>query len=61
MTYLSIDWNPNIELFEIGSFAIRYYSLMFVIAFILGLQIMKKIYENEGVSIEKLDSLFIMQ
>ena len=55
----SIDWNPSIELFKIGSFAIRYYSLMFVIAFILGLQIMKKIYENEGVSIEKLDSLFI--
>ena len=59
MIYLSIDWNPNIELFKIGSFAIRYYSLMFVIAFILGLQIMKKIYENEGVSIEKLDPLFI--
>ena len=35
MTYLSIDWNPSIELFKIGSFAIRYYSLMFVIAFIL--------------------------
>ncbi len=59
MIYLSIDWNPNIELFKIGSFAIRYYSLMFVIAFILGLQIMKKIYENEDVSIEKLDPLFI--
>lgn len=59
MTYLSIDWNPSIEIFKIGSFAIRYYSLMFVIAFILGLQIMKKIYEKEGVSIEKLDSLFI--
>ncbi len=59
MIYLSIDWNPNIELFKIGSFAIRYYSLMFVIAFILGLHIMKKIYENEGISVEKLDSLFI--
>jgi len=59
MTYLSIDWNPSIELFKIGPFAIRYYSLMFVIAFILGLQIMKKVYENEGISIEKLDTLFI--
>lgn len=59
MLFLSIDWNPNIELFKIGSFAIRYYSLMFVIAFVLGLQIMKKIYQREGLSIEKLDSLFI--
>jgi len=59
MLYSSIDWNPNIELFKIGSFAIRYYSLMFVIAFILGLQIMKRIYKNEGIPIEKLDTLFI--
>jgi len=57
--YLSIDWNPNIELFKIGPFAIRYYSLMFVIAFVLGLQIMKRIYKNDHVSLEKLDSLFI--
>lgn len=59
MLFLSIDWNPNVELFKIGSFAIRYYSLMFVIAFVLGLQIMKKIYQREGLSLEKLDSLFI--
>ncbi len=59
MIYLSIDWNPSIELFKIGSFAIRYYSLMFVIAFILGLQIMKKIYKNENIPLEKLDTLFI--
>jgi phosphatidylglycerol---prolipoprotein diacylglyceryl transferase len=59
MIYLSIDWNPNIELFKIGSFAIRYYSLMFVIAFILGLYIMKIIYKKDNISIEKLDSLFI--
>ena len=59
MIYLSIDWNPNLELFKIGSFAVRYYSLMFVIAFVLGLQIMKKIFTSEKVSIEKLDSLFI--
>lgn len=59
MLFLSIEWDPNIELFRIGSIAIRYYSLMFVIAFVLGLQIMKKIYRNEGVPLEKLDPLFI--
>lgn len=59
MLFLSIDWDPSIELFRIGSFAVRYYSLMFVIAFVLGLQIMKRIFNREGVNLEKLDSLFI--
>ena len=59
MMYLSIDWNPNIEIFKIGSFAVRYYSLMFVIAFALGWFITKKIFKNEGQTDDKLDSLFI--
>jgi prolipoprotein diacylglyceryl transferase len=38
---------------------IRYYSLMFVVAFSLGWYLTKKIYEREKLSQEKLDSLFI--
>lgn len=59
MMYLSIDWNPNVELFKIGPLAIRYYSLMFVVAFLLGIQIMKRIFKNENISLEKLDTLFV--
>ncbi len=59
MILLQIDWNPSPEIFKIGSFAVRYYSLMFVIAFMLGLHLMKKIYINDKIPIEKLDSLFI--
>ena len=59
MMLLQIDWNPAPEIFKIGSFAIRYYSLMFVIAFMLGLYLMKKIFINDNIPIEKLDSLFI--
>lgn len=44
---------------DLGFFVIRFYSLMFVIAFGLGWYIMKNIFEREGESIEKLDSLFI--
>ena len=55
---LSIVWNPS-EGIDLGFFVIRYYSLMFVIAFGLGWYIMKKIFENENESLEKLDSLFI--
>jgi len=59
MTHLlSFVWNPS-EGIDLGFFMIRYYSLMFVIAFGLGWYIMKKIFENENESLEKLDSLFI--
>jgi prolipoprotein diacylglyceryl transferase len=56
---LQIDWNPSPILFKLGPIAIRYYSLMFVIAFMLGLYLMKKIFISEKISLEKLDSLFI--
>ncbi|WP_299521686.1 prolipoprotein diacylglyceryl transferase [uncultured Lutibacter sp.] len=59
MMLLQIDWNPSPILFKLGPVAIRYYSLMFVIAFMLGLYLMKKIFINEKISLEKLDSLFI--
>lgn len=55
---LNIVWNPS-EGIDLGFFVIRYYSLMFVVAFSLGWYIMKKIFERENESIEKLDSLFI--
>lgn len=56
--FLAFVWNPT-EGIDLGFFQIRYYSLMFVIAFGLGWYIMKKIFEREGESLEKLDSLFI--
>ncbi|MBQ0908244.1 prolipoprotein diacylglyceryl transferase [Flavobacterium sp. F-328] len=55
---LTIVWNPS-EGIDLGFFTIRFYSLMFVIAFGLGWYIMKHIFVREGESIEKLDSLFI--
>lgn len=55
---LNIIWNPS-EGIDLGFFVIRFYSLMFVIAFGLGWYIMKKIFERENESIDKLDTLFI--
>ncbi len=55
---LSLVWNPS-EGIDLGFFMIRYYSLMFVIAFGLGWYLMKHIFVREGETIEKLDSLFI--
>ena len=55
---LNIVWNPS-EGIDLGFFVIRYYSLMFVIAFGLGWYIMKNVFERENESLEKLDSLFV--
>ena len=43
MNFLSITWDPSLGI-DLGFFTIRWYSLMFVAAFIFGLRIMKKIY-----------------
>ncbi len=58
MIFSKIIWNP-VEGIDLGFFVIRFYSLMFVIAFSLGWYLMKKIYIRENISIEKLDSIFI--
>ncbi|WP_010255766.1 prolipoprotein diacylglyceryl transferase [Myroides injenensis] len=55
---LNMIWNPS-EGFDLGFIKLRYYSLMFVVAFGLGWFIMKKIYDREGISVDKLDKLFI--
>jgi len=60
MDFLQIIWEPasdGIRLF--GNFKIHYYSMMWIVAFVLGYRIMKKIYNNENQSEKKLDSLFM--
>ena len=58
MQILSFVWDPSPGI-DLGFFIIRYYSLMFVIAFSVGWLLTKKIYKNEGQPDDKLDSLFI--
>lgn len=59
MYFTKIDWAPSETLFKIGSFGIHYYSLMFIIAFGLGYYLIKKIFDEEKISLEYLESLFI--
>ena len=58
MNYLAITWDPSLCI-NLGFFTIRWYSLMFVAAFLLGLHLMKKIYIKDGIPVEKLDTLFM--
>ncbi|VAV85391.1 Prolipoprotein diacylglyceryl transferase [hydrothermal vent metagenome] len=60
MHALQIVWDPSSTGFNIfGNFTIHYYSMMWMVAFILGWYIMRKIYRHEDQTDEKLDSLFI--
>lgn len=59
MYFTKIEWAPSETLFKIGSFGVHYYSLMFIIAFGLGYYLMKKIFDEEKISLDYLESLFV--
>jgi len=59
MHLLIIPWDPNPEIFRIGSFAIRWYGLLFASCFLFGYILMKKMFANEGLREEVLDRLTI--
>lgn len=55
---LYLLWNPS-EGIDLGVIKVRFYSLMFVIAFALGWYLMKQIFLREKEPLDKLDPLFI--
>lgn len=58
MHFLSFVWDPSKGI-DLGFFTLHYYSMMWIVAFVLGLAIMKRIYKHENQSDASLDSLFI--
>jgi len=59
MQWLIIPWDPNPEIFRIGSFAIRWYGVLFASSFLFGYIIMKKFFANEGIKEDVLDRLTV--
>lgn len=59
MHFLGFNWNPDDILFQIGFIQIKYYNLLWILAFVVGWYIMKQIFKKENISLEKLDSLFV--
>lgn len=58
MHFLEIVWNPTKGI-DLGFFTLHFYSLMWILAFVIGYYIMKKVYKHEGQSEESLESLFM--
>ena len=53
---LSITWDLGRGI-DLSILTLRYYSLLFALGFVLGYLIMKRIFQKEGIAIEKLDTL----
>ena len=52
-----IVWDVRPQIADLGFLELRWYSLLFLIGFIVGYYILSKIFKKEGLSIELLDKL----
>ena len=59
MLISQIKWSPSDTLFQIGSFSVYVYSLMFVIAFMLGYYLVKSFFIKEKVDQKYLDPMLL--
>lgn len=59
MHLLVIPWDVNPEIFHIGSFAVRWYGLLFASSFLFGYFIMLRIFKNENLPDSLLDKLTV--
>ncbi len=55
----AIEWNPSPELFSIGSFTIRYYSMWWLIGLASAYFILNKLYKQQGLNEKDFDRLII--
>ncbi len=57
--FSAIIWDKDPVLFDFGFIQIHYYSLMWILAFVMGWYVMKKILETDKVDVKLLDPLFL--
>lgn len=54
-----MEWNVSPEIFRIGPFALRWYSLMFILSFLLGYYLVRKMFLAEKKPEQYMDALFL--
>lgn len=57
--FAAITWNIDPVMFDLGFIKIHYYSLCWILAFVMGWYVMKNIFETDKVSMKLLDPLFL--
>lgn len=55
----TITWNPSDSIIDLGFFALRYYSLFFLLAFVSSYIVVKKQFVKYGINVLLMDSLTI--
>ncbi|MDE7074318.1 MAG: prolipoprotein diacylglyceryl transferase [Odoribacter sp.] len=59
MLSLFIHWDVSPEIFSLGGFSVRYYGLLFALAFIFGYKVEEKMFRSEGLPMAWLEKLWI--
>jgi prolipoprotein diacylglyceryl transferase len=59
MTIAQIVWDVSPTIFKIGSFEVRWYGLLFALGFVIGYQIIARIFKIEKKSENHLDALLL--
>ena len=54
-----ITWDPSLEVFSIGAFSMRWYSLMWLIGLALAYLMVRWLYQKQNIPNEKFEPLFI--
>ena len=57
MLNLFITWNPSPEIFSLGAFSLKYYSLAFMLGFAASYLVLKQNFERNGLNTPVLDKL----
>ena len=58
METLFIDWQPSVEAFSIGTFSVRWYSLLWCLGLLLAYLIVQRLYKHQKIEEEKFEPLF---
>jgi prolipoprotein diacylglyceryl transferase len=58
-TLLYILWNPNLELFHLGPFAVRWYGLCWLLGFAAAYLLVRQLYREQKIKEELFDPLFL--
>jgi len=56
---LYILWNPDLTVFHIGSWGVRWYSLCWLVGLLLAYLIVRRLFKEQKISDEKFEPLFI--
>ncbi|MCW3804672.1 prolipoprotein diacylglyceryl transferase [Plebeiibacterium marinum] len=59
MIFNFITWTVKPEIFSLGPFSVRYYGLFFAMGFLLGYQLMEKMFKWEKIPLPWLEKLFM--